>query len=232
MTITPTRRETSYETTDPAELLIEEARRLGRRRRMANGLVFLAGLLMAATLVSTIAVSYTSKPLVSKGSANTVATSSVPTCSLGQLSVTTGEPFGAGGTDGGILLFRNISSRACALIGYPNVIAVAKNGATIKASQVPNDMLGGWDWSGVTTPPKPPSVVLSNKSEVASDWYQYSENGPAGYTLFHASTLGISLPGSTSVLKIGGSVDAAEGKMVVTPFVAGMTGTAEPRTNR
>ncbi len=232
MTITPTRHDTTFEIAAPAELLIEEARRLGRRRRLANGVVFLAGLLVAATLVSALAVNANSKPSVSTGSANTAGASSVPTCLLSQLAVTSGEAFGAGGTDGGILLFRNISSRACSLSGYPTVVAIGKDGSTITASDVPNDMLGGWDWSGVTTPPKPPTVVLANKSESASDWYQYGENGPAGYTLFVANTLSVGLSRSKSLRHVTGSVDAAEGKMVVTPFVPGKTGTAEPRTKR
>jgi hypothetical protein len=150
---------------------------------------------------------------------------------LSQLVISTGEPFGAGGTDGGILLFRNISAHACSLSGYPDVVAIGNNGSTITAAHVPNDMLGGWDWAGVTTPPKPPTIVLANKRDVASDWYQYGENGPAGYTLFLAHTLSIGLSGSKSVRHVSGSVDAAEGKMVVTPFVTGKTGTAEPRTN-
>jgi hypothetical protein len=40
---------------------------------------------------------------------------SVPKCTLGQLSVTSKGRVGAGGTDGGILLFRNISAHACSL---------------------------------------------------------------------------------------------------------------------
>jgi hypothetical protein len=127
-------------------------------------------------------------------------------------------------------LFRNLSSHACALTGYPHVVAVKRaTGRTITASDLSNAMLGGWDWTGEPPVPKPPTVVLTNKRDVASDWYQYSENGPAGYTLFVTSTLNVGVPGSTSVVRVIGSVDAAEGKMWVTPFVPGRTGTAEPR---
>ena len=126
-------------------------------------------------------------------------------------------------------LFRNLSSHACSLTGYPNVEAIAKSGSSITASRVSNDMLGGWNWTGESPEPKPPTVVLANKNQVASDWYQYSENGPAGYTLFLANSLRIALPGSKSVVQVRGWVDAAEGRMVVTPFVPGKTGTAEPK---
>jgi hypothetical protein len=92
-------------------------------------------------------------------------------------------------------------------------------------------MLGGWDWSGLTPrAPKPPTVILANKSEFASDWYQYSEVGPVKYTIFKASTLSVSLSGSTSAVHVSGSVYAVNGKMWVTPFVSGKTGTAEPST--
>jgi hypothetical protein len=230
MTITPTRRDVTFDLPDPAELLIEEARRLGRRRRLANGLVVLAAMLIVATLVSSITYYSRSKPSVTTGSANTHSASSVPTCSIRQLSVTSKGPIGAGGTDGGILQFRNISSRTCSLFGYPNVVAVGTGGSEIEATHVSNGMLGGWDWTGLTTAPKPPTVVLSNKSEVASDWYQYSENGPSGYKIFRASSLSVGLSRSTSVVDVRGSVFAADGKMWITPFVPGNTGTAEPRT--
>jgi hypothetical protein len=157
---------------------------------------------------------------------------SVPKCTLTQLSVTSKGPFGAGGTDGGILLFRNISAHACSLTGYPHVVAVGKTkGSTITASHRTSGMLGGWDSSRLTPQaPKPPTVILANRSEVASDWYQYVEFGPAGYTIFKASTLSIGLSGSTSAVHVSGSVYAANGKMWITPFVPGKTGNAEPST--
>jgi hypothetical protein len=162
-------------------------------------------------------------------SASALGVSSVPPCALSRLAVTSEDQVGAGGTDGGVLLFRNISTHACSLHGYPNVLAIAKSGRSIMASDLANGMLGGWDWSGIAPAPRPPTVVLANSHEFASDWYQYTENGPAGYTLFLASTLSVGLPGSRSVVHVRGSVDAAEGKMWVTPFVPGKTGTAEPK---
>jgi uncharacterized protein DUF4232 len=230
MTITPTRHDVAFDTPNPAELLIEEARRLGRRRRLAKGLVVLSALAIVAILVSTITHYSRSQPSVATGSANSHAASSVPTCSIGQLSVTSKGLIGAGGTDGGILLFRNVSSRACSLFGYPNVRAIGTGGSVIEASHMSNGMLGGWDWTGLSKAPKPPTIVLTNKSELASNWYQYSENGPAGYKIFRARTLSIGLAGSSAAVHVRGSVFAADGKMSVTPFVPGATGTAEPRT--
>lgn len=163
---------------------------------------------------------------------SSAGTASVPKCKLDQLSVTSKRPFGALGTGGGILLFRNISAHACSLTGYPHVVAIGKTkGSRITASHETSGMLGGWDWSGLTPrAPKPPTVILANKSEFASDWYQYSEVGPVKYTIFKASTLSVSLSGSTSAVHVSGSVYAVNGKMWVTPFVSGKTGTAEPST--
>ncbi len=160
-----------------------------------------------------------------------VSASVVPACSLRQLAVTSKSQVGAGGTDGGVLLFRNITSRACSLTGYPVVVVRGqKNGTTIRAAHVLSGMLGGWDWSGLPPRPRPPVVVLSGKTGFASDWYQYSENGPVGYTLFRARTLEVGLASSKSLVRVRGIVDAAEGKMWVTPFVPGGTGTDEPTT--
>src|SRR5665213_2328006 len=184
---------------------------------------------VAALILTTIYFSQSKRP-PTNGEKGGIA-ANYPRCTVSQLSVTSKENgVGAGGTDGGILLFRNISTHACSLSGYPNVVAIGKTrGQKITASDAPNDMLGGWNWSGVTPAPKLPTVVLANKNDVASDWYQYGENGPAGYTLFHASTLSVALYGSKSALQVRGSVDAAAGKMVVTPFVPGKTGSGEPR---
>lgn len=214
---------------DPAELLIKEARQVGRRRRLGNGFVLFALLLVVATLFA--ATIYFSQSKHSTTGANkVVSVAGYPRCTVSQLSITSEAQAGAGGTDGAVLLFRNVSSHACSLTGYPKVEAIGKPRGSITASRVSNDMLGGWNWTGESPEPKPPTVVLSNKNQVASDWYQYSENGPAGYTLFVANSLRIAVPGSESVVQVRGWVDAAEGRMVVTPFVPGKTGTAEPKT--
>ena len=151
----------------------------------------------------------------------------VPACSLHQLSITSSVREGAGGTDGGLIVVRNISSRACSLTGYPHVVAMNKKGRTITASHVAHGMLGGWDWTALPPFPKPPTVVLSNSTQFASDWYEYSENGPIPANYFFASRLIIGLAGSTLRVRVAGVVDADQGKMWVTPFVSGKTGTNE-----
>ena len=226
-----------------------------------------ASLVVLATLIATTVSYWQSKGPTTSSNRGAVA-ANYPRCTIAQLSVASGVRVGAGGADGGVLLFRNVSSHACSLTGYPNVEAIgASRSVTITASHMSSWMLGGWDWSGISSssrkPPfivangtsrsstmtvvvgsdggrsywsvissavRPPTVVLANRSDVASDWYQYSENGPAGSTLFHANTLRVGLPGSRSVVQVRGSVDAVEGQIVVTPFVTGKTGTGEPRS--
>lgn len=232
MIITPTEHEASPEDVRAAELLIKEARQRSRRRRLTVGVALLAVLLaIVVPLIVVVGGGTGPKKTVTGDLARTVAPAA-PVCSLGQLSVISEGRVGAGGTDGEILLFRNISSHVCSLTGYPNVVAIGNpETSTMTASHVTSAMLGGWDWSKVSPgAPKPPTVVLSNKREVASDWYQYPENGPVGATIFHASTLGVGLPGSTSVVHVKGFVYSADGKFWVTPFVPGRTGTAEPNT--
>jgi hypothetical protein len=224
MTITTLQLGTTSEDSESAELLIKEARQLGRRRRLGKGVAIFAFLVAIATLISaSIYYSQSKRPTTSANRG--VSVSEYPRCTPSQLSVKSEGQVGAGGTDGAVLLFRNVSSHACSLAGFPNVEAIGKSGASITASHVSNDMLGGLNWAGTPPPSKPPTVVLTNKGRVASDWYQYSENGPAGYTLFRASILRVRLPGSKSEIQVRGSVDAAEGRMVVTPFVPGKTGT-------
>jgi hypothetical protein len=91
--------------------------------------------------------------------------------------------------------------------------------------------VGGWNyWSVISSTVRPPRVVLAGRNDVASDWYQYSENGPAGSAIFRANTLRVGLPGSRSVVRLRGRIDAFDGQIVVTPFVSGKSGTAEPRS--
>jgi hypothetical protein len=226
-----------------------------------------ACLVVVATLIATTDYYSQSKGRSSSSNRGAVG-ANYPRCTIAQLSVASESHVGVGGAAGGVLLFRNVSTHPCSLTGYPNVEAVGTSrSVTITASHVSSDMLGGWDWSGISsssrkTPPfivangksrsstttvvigsdgrryywsvissalKPPTVVLANRSDFASTWYQYSENGPAGSALFHANTLRVGLPGSTSVVIARVRVDAVEGRIVVTPFVTGRTGTGEPR---
>jgi hypothetical protein len=230
MSIAPPDSRPSEIAPDPAELLIREARRASRRRRIRNGFAFGAALLLLVGAISYQVDQNGTKSPVTRTGAPNGSQPPIPRCTIGQLSVVSEGQVGAGGTDGGVLLFRNLSSHACALTGYPHVAAIKQTtGQAITATDLSNGMLGGWDWTGESPAPKPPTVVLANKNDVASDWFQYSENGPAGYTLFVTNTLHVGLPGSPSVVRVTGSVDAADGKMWVTPFVPGKTGTAEPR---
>src|SRR5665213_1336807 len=52
MTLSPARQEHSAEVSDPAELLIKEARRASRRRRLRNGLIPLLALLLVVGLIT------------------------------------------------------------------------------------------------------------------------------------------------------------------------------------
>jgi sugar lactone lactonase YvrE len=68
VTITPTEHEASYENSDPVELLIREARRKARRRRLAIGLIVCV-VLMAGVLVAAASGELSSTPPRGLGSA-------------------------------------------------------------------------------------------------------------------------------------------------------------------
>src|ERR1035438_4263144 len=127
MTITSPGPDIGTEDLDSAELLIKEARQLGRRRRFAKGAVAFATLLIVATVMS--AIVYSSLSTRPTNANKGVSTADYPRCTTSQVSVVSEGQAGAGGTDGGVLLFRNVSSRACSLSGYPNVEAIAKSGS-------------------------------------------------------------------------------------------------------
>jgi hypothetical protein len=112
----------------------------------------------------------------------------------------------------------------------PTIFAPYGESRTSRTTVVVGSAGGRNYWSVISSAAKPPTVVLVDRNDVASDWYQYDENRPAGNILFHATTLRVGLPGSRSVITVRGEVDVADGQIVVTPFVAGRTGTAEPKS--
>jgi hypothetical protein len=93
VTITPTEHEVSYESSDPAELLIKEARRKARRRRLAIG-VIVCVVLMAGVVAAVASGELSSTPPLGLGSSRpgaavVTAKSFVPTHSPDLIQPTT-----------------------------------------------------------------------------------------------------------------------------------------------
>jgi hypothetical protein len=132
MTITSTRSGTDTESPDPTELLIKEARQLGRRRRIGNVAVVFAAFVAVATVVSTIA--YYSHTKTSTATANKkVVVADYPRCSASSdLSVKFIGQNGASSMAYFLITFINNGAKSCALSGAPSAQAVAgPNGAPI-----------------------------------------------------------------------------------------------------
>lgn len=102
---------------------------------------------------------------------------SSPQCLNHDVRVVLGDLSGAGGHDGYLLLFTDVSGHRCFLRGYPGVTLVSNDGTVIMdATRTLTGYLGGA--AGMTGPPK---VTLENGQTVAAvvEWDEaYAGNIP------------------------------------------------------
>jgi len=135
------------------ELIIKEARRRHRRRLLAiAGIVVVV---IAGTLIAVISLAghRSSPPLSTTGSTSRGPQATVAaTCHAGQIAVTSlGGGAGAGNVDQ-VFGFVNVSKTACALTGYPRIIALDAQGSQIAQAEEQLTGIGGVH-TGATTPP-------------------------------------------------------------------------------
>lgn len=191
------------------------------------------------TLIASVRISWatmfvaTALALLPYGYAAQSSAITVLPCTISTLSITATSVTGAGGNDGGVLHYKNISSHSCSLHGYPTVIAM--DGANRKAEIAVHrswGYLGGWQW-GVLGPnadnptdvaTKIPNIILAPGKDGASSMYQYSEN--ASYACPKTNSLRVGLPRSTRLANVSAILWACTG-LEANPFVPGNTGTVK-----
>ena len=119
MIISPSEHEAPLTGSDPTELLIKEARRKARRRRLlasALGLIVIAAVVIPLVTV----MSSTPKP----GAPSPVSAASGPqlqSCSIADLSFSVGQWRAAAGNEGVPIVLTNVGGLACSLNGYPKL---------------------------------------------------------------------------------------------------------------
>ena len=133
MRMAPAREASSHVLPDPTELLIKEARRKTRRRRLKVGEILLAVVLLAVVVAYGIGhIGNGARPTTATSLSSRVA-ASAPRCSLSQLRLISDRGgwhanYAASGQFTETLTFTNVSRSACQLSGWPRVQAVV-NGA-------------------------------------------------------------------------------------------------------
>jgi hypothetical protein len=150
----------------------------------------------------------------------------VRACSLNRLSVTVPSASAAGGTEGMLIAFRNVSPNTCQLHGYPEVVA-ARRGASFTAIASASTYLGGLLPGGA-----PPLVTLrpgSTASVVvaAGDNPRSSTSSPCVHERYKSVT--VWLPGLPDSKKLSARLPREAtslpscSSVEVTPFQKGLT---------
>ena len=179
MIITPTEHDASYESSDPTELLIKEARQKARRRRLVVGTVLLAVVIVVVLLV-VIGVGRTGPKKTASGDLASTVTSGPPTCLRSQLRVAFVGDGAATGTGASLIQVTNASGKACSLTGYPRVTGVFASGAQRMAMDTVHGMMGGLGTGlGPVSKAKPPLVTLRARHGVASSMVEGEADGKA-----------------------------------------------------
>lgn len=224
MTITPTEQPEQVVMPDPTELLIKEAHRKTRRRRLRWASLF--SLLIAVCLIAIGIGRHTSSPTkVSNGPSRTSAAAlSCPGARVTLLGVSA-IPGGLG--HAGLLVHASVtSSPLCTISGYPIVGEELTSHSTVMARDVRLGYLGGW----ATRAPLP-RLAITSRSRVVSFTIQSAGcNGPRPST----SAIQITLPGSGETLTARSTYEAGIGAirgfgiycghLFVTPLVKGSSG--------
>ncbi len=146
-------------------------------------------------------------------------------CRVGQLVATPGvSPASAAVTNAAVIVFRNVSARACTLHGYAHVVAMAARGTPRAVARDERDgYLGGWMGfrRGVALPP--PTVTLRARGGEASEMVQVT--GGIGCPVI--AVLWVTIPGGREAVRVAAQMMAClRFGASVNPIVPGATGSA------
>jgi len=156
----------------------------------------------------------------------------LPRCRDTQIAITGTQLPGAAVSGGWVLRYRNVSSSACTLSGYPVVVGVVSaTGKSEMAKRARSGALGGWEQRHPGAPKPLPIVVLRARTGVASSVVEFVAGATAQSSCpndsrplwFHA--LWVNVPGGTRpfVLKVSMVVCS---HFDANPIVPGATGSA------
>jgi hypothetical protein len=183
---------------------------------------FISRVILAALLISGLVV-------VLQGhspyyAANAAA---VPRCVDIQLAVGATAAQGGSLHAGMVLHYRNSSSTACSLIGYPDIVGLnLATGKSHAAGHLSDGYLGGWE-GYVNGRAKPlPLVVLRARKGVASSMVEWADCGTAqqkGCTVL--TSLWVDAPGGTRPFAFKERI-LVSGYFDATPIVPSDTGSA------
>jgi hypothetical protein len=214
MTIPPTQHDALYESSDPVELLIKDARPKARHRRLTvSVMLFAVVVVIAAILIA-----------VTRGSATKMVTSAPPTCLRSQLHVAFVRANGGLGHGGNLIQVTNVSGKVCSLTGYPRVTGVFASGVQRIFKDTPNGYLGGL-FINPSSRTKLPVATLRARHGVASSM----EESVLRLTCPGFTSYVVSLPhvtGGTYTFNIS-FPDRYCFQPEVHPFVPGSTGSAK-----
>src|ERR1039457_3844673 len=140
MIISPTEHDVPLESSDVVELLIKEARRKARGRRLTVGVILLAVLTVVVILLVADIGGRTSPKKATTGDLAKTVTSASPTCLRSQLRVAFVGVSGGLGHEGRVIQATNVSGKVCSLTGYPRVTGVFASGV----QRIFKDKLNGY----------------------------------------------------------------------------------------
>src|ERR1019366_1639114 len=134
MTIAPTRESAPAPTPDPVEVLIKEARRRGRRHRLAVGLIVIAVLtaFVVAAIAFSVGASRKGAPANTKRTIPTpIVVRNAPRCPTSALLVSYEGTLAGTGHWNNLFTLRNASNHDCSIAGFPSVRFLASDGRAI-----------------------------------------------------------------------------------------------------
>jgi hypothetical protein len=219
MTLTPTSQPDQIDVAEPAELLIKEARRASRHRRVGYGLAAIVVVAVLTIIVSSTVSRPEAKP--SKDTSPRQFALSLPRCDAAQLRVWDDSAEGAADYGALIVRLKNVSAHACSLSGYPSVQGIDQwNGALVTAAHTRDSYMGGWE----STKPFP-VVALRSKTGVASFLIDFV-SGNDIRACPYLNTLRVSVPHSTTVFTLNRTMLQACKYFGLHPIVPGLMGSA------
>jgi hypothetical protein len=187
-------------------LLIEEAKRLRRRRWYSIGLV-------SAVVVGVVVLTIDNngarvKPVANETAPSTEVGLAVAPCSNAQLQIqNTYQPLAGLGSVNELFWVKNVSGRSCSIKGYPALTFISPTGADLHVKVTDSYGRSGNEFGGLRQGLAVPTSALSALGGVASFWV-YGTDESHFYldgkqsTCIQSNTMLVTLPGAKHALTL------------------------------